>query len=327
MSHIFDALQRSVTKRTDSAGALSMTGPELLERAELAATSQWKPELQADSDDGLDGPRTNVLFGPDGFGRTATAEDVAAVTLALEAEQRRECFSQFQTLKVSLPEDSRLVCLTDVAGASTEAFRLLGFRVRHLRASKGLRSILITSTVPEEGKSLSAANLACTLAARERLKVLLIEGDVRRPSLGRLFGIPSLGGLCNHLQGERSLIASVYRLEEAGLWILPAGDRSAVPIELIQSPQLADSFQKLNSWFDWIVIDSPPMLPLADTSVWARLADGILLVARRGKTEKRRLQKGLEAMDHSKLIGAIMNSSNGAGSEYDYYNRPASESH
>lgn len=249
-----------------------------------------------------------------------------AIAHALKAEQRRECFSQFQTLKVSLSEDSRLVCLTDAAGPSAEAFRLLGLRLRHLRTSKGVRSLLITSTVPEEGKSVSAANLACTLAYREQLKVLLIEGDVRRPSLAHLFGLPSVGGLCQHLQGERSLIASIYRLEEPGIWILPAGDRSTAPIELIQSPLLPDTFQKLNSWFDCIVIDSPPMLPLADTSVWARLADGILLIARRGKTEKRRLQKGLEALDQNKLIGAIMNSSSGAKSGYDYYLRPSSQS-
>jgi Mrp family chromosome partitioning ATPase len=84
----------------------------------------------------------------------------------------------------------------------------------------------------------------------------------------------------------------------------------------LQSPQLPVLLQKLDSWFDWIVIDSPPVLPMADTSVWARLADGILLVTRRGKTEKRKLQAGLESLDTTKLIGVLMNSSNDGANDY-----------
>jgi Mrp family chromosome partitioning ATPase len=75
----------------------------------------------------------------------------------------------------------------------------------------------------------------------------------------------------------------------------------------------------LHSWFDWVVIDSPPVLPLVDTSIWARLADGILLVTRQGTTRKRKLQKGLEALDTSKLIGTLLNSWKSTNDGYDYY--------
>ena len=129
--------------------------------------------------------------------------------------------------------------------------------------------------------------------------MLLVDGDVRRPTQSEIFGFAQSPGLCNYLLGKRSLTASLYHLPKAGIWILPAGDNQGDIRDLIQSPRLPDLMTTLNSWFDWIVIDSPPVLPLVDTSIWARLADGILLVTRQGTTSKRKLQKGLEALDPS----------------------------
>src|SRR5215469_1734449 len=136
MSQIFDALQRSEAKRTHSDAPLSLAATELLERAERAAVSQWKAEVETDEPAKSERDRTNVIFGPDGFGRVSAEADAVAVINALEAEAHRECLSQFQTLDISLPEDSRLVCLKDVTGPAAEAFRLLGVRLRHLRARR-----------------------------------------------------------------------------------------------------------------------------------------------------------------------------------------------
>jgi Mrp family chromosome partitioning ATPase len=117
---------------------------------------------------------------------------------------------------------------------------------------------------------------------------------------------------------------SIYRLEAAGTWILPAGSSLGNPLELLQSGRLPGLMNQLASWFEWVIIDSPPVLPLADASVWMRSVDGVLLVTRQGTTEKRQLQRGLEAIEPKKLIGALMNSSkNPAHSEYYYYRRPA----
>jgi len=325
MSHIFDALQRSEARRTKSDVPLSLAATELLEAVERQAASQWDSEAVAERPAGPRIEPANLLFGPEGFGRDASAPDASAVADAFLSEERRENFSQFQTLTVSVPQQSRLVCLTDSDSPASEAFRLLGVRLRQLRAARELKSLLITSTVPQEGKSVVAANLACTLASGAQQKILLLEGDVRRPSLAQLFGLPEIAGLCNCLKGERSLVASVYRLEGPDLWILPAGDKPGSPLELIQSPQLPALMQKLNSWFDWIVIDCPPVLPFADTSVWTRMTDGILFVARRGMSEKRKLQKGLEALDRNKLIGALLNSSNGTVDRDYYYYRHSPE--
>ena len=192
--------------------------------------------------------------------------------------------------------------------------------MRQIRRARDLKRLLITSTIPGEGKSTVAANLAVTLAQRRPQKVLLVDGDLRRPTLASEFGVTARAGLSECLQSESGSITNIYHLEAAGLWFLPAGQPPDNPLDLMQSPRLAELFDRLTVWFDWIVIDSPPILPLADTSVWTRLADGILLVAREGTTQKRQLQRGLEALDQSKLLGMVFNSCTNADHS-NYYQR------
>ncbi|MGA7400970.1 MAG: CpsD/CapB family tyrosine-protein kinase, partial [Candidatus Sulfotelmatobacter sp.] len=129
-------------------------------------------------------------------------------------------------------------------------------------------------------------------------------------------------GLCEWLSGETKS-QNIYHLESLGLWVLPAGTTPENPLELMQSGKLSQLLDQLQGCFDWIVIDSPPVLPLADTSIWSRLSDGILLVTRKGTTEKQQLQRGLEALEKSKLLGALVNSSENAAHS-DYYQRYSS---
>jgi capsular exopolysaccharide synthesis family protein len=172
-----------------------------------------------------------------------------------------------------------------------------------------------------------AANLACALARRRQQRVLLLDGDLRRPSLSQLFGVARIPGLWEWLQSEPNPMTSIYHLDGPGLWFLPAGSMPGNPLEVMQSGRLRALMDRLSELFDWIIIDSPPVLPLADTSVWARLADGILLVTRQGTTEKKQLQRGLEALERQKLIGALLNCSrNTAHSDYYYHYRPAAAS-
>jgi capsular exopolysaccharide synthesis family protein len=222
-------------------------------------------------------------------------------------------------LPVSIPEHSRLVSVAEEGSLGAEKFRFLGVRLRHLRQNRPLKKILITSTIPQEGKSTIAANLACTLARRQNQKTLLLEGDLRRPNIVNQFGIGKLPGLCEWLSGKTDSV-NICKLEGLGLWILPAGSAPENPLELMQSGKLSLLMEQLEAWFDWIVIDSPPVLPLADTSIWSRLSDGILLVTRKGITEKQQLQRGLEAIEKSKILGALVNSSTTAAHS-DYYQR------
>jgi capsular exopolysaccharide synthesis family protein len=241
---------------------------------------------------------------------------------ALSKEKRAEILEKFPSLPITLAAQSRLVCLTDKEDPTAEAIRLLGVRLRDLRRIRPLKKLLITSTIPQEGKSTIAANLACALASSADEKVLLVEGDLRRPTLRLMFGIGATDGILDSLRDEEKKLTGIYRLEDAGVWILPAGDTPSNPLELLQSKQLPLLMERLATYFDWIIIDSPPVLPLADTSIWMRMADGVLLVTRQGTTQKRQLQKGLEALDQKKMLGAVLNGSV-ASSYSGYYGHPS----
>ena len=294
MSNIFDALQRSESDGSDGKSSTLTLATELLEAAE---------KKLRDSGAILEPPPNSA------------SADSFEPTLTGPVDDLDRC----PVLPVSIREDSRLVSLGKEGSLGAEKFRFLAVRLRQLRHNRPLKKVLITSSIPEEGKSTVAANLACTLARRKPQKTLLLEGDLRRPNIAAQFGLSNLPGLCEWLSGETPTI-NMYRLEGLGVWLLPAGTTPQNPLELMQSGRLSLLMEQLEAWFDWIVIDSPPVLPLADTSLWSRLADGILLVTRKGTTEKEPLQRGLEAIEKSKLLGALMNSSSNA-SHSDYYQR------
>ena len=298
MSRIFEALQRSESERSGVATAPPALATELLQAVEREANAPASKDLLA-----------NELAPADFTENEYSENDFANNDL-----------SQFQSLPVSLPQDSKLICLTAPESFGAEKFRFLGVRLRQLQHSRPLKKLLITSSIPEEGKSTVSANLATILARRQQPKILLLDGDLRRPSLSKQFGLGKLPGLSEWLLGEPRSITSIYRLEGPNLWFLPAGRPPENPLELMQSGRLSKLMEQLTGWFDWIIIDSPPVLPLADTSVWARLADGILLVTREGTTKRRQLQRGLQVLEESKILGAVVNSS--ASTEHtNYYYR------
>jgi capsular exopolysaccharide synthesis family protein len=212
----------------------------------------------------------------------------------------------FPSLEVVPTSLSRLVFMTEPDSLAAEKFRFLGVRLRQLQQSRPLKKVLVTSTIPEEGKSTVSANLAGVLARRKQ-SVLLIEGDLRRPTLAQQFGLGTLAGLGEWLQSGRQAVANVYRLEGPDFWFMPAGNPPENPLELLQSGRLSYLMGQLANLFDWIIVDSPPLLPLADTTVWSRVTDGTLLVAREGKSEKKQLQRGLEALKKSDLLGVVLN--------------------
>jgi len=322
MSLIFDALQRSESERSGVDISTLPAATQVLELAERRATSELETVTRFGLQDGTEITRCNTTF----HSKTSQREaEVAPSDLAHEdspIHKPSTVFDQFQSIQVEIPPDNRLVCLTDTENLAAENFRFLAVRLQQFRRDQPLKKVLITSTIPQEGKSMVAGNLACTLARKTQQKVLLVDGDVRRPSLSQMFDMENVPGLCECLQGSRCLEASIYYLEGPKLWMLPSGSTAENPLEILQSGKLSKLIDQMASWFDWIVVDSPPVLPFADVSLWSRLTDGILLVARRGKTEKRQLLRGIEAIDRKKLIGAVLNCSKSAvKSDYYYYNK------
>jgi len=291
MSQIFDALQRSEAERAGIALTDLGSATELLQAAERATIDA-----------------------------VPVANTVAGMASKLEEPSQATPYPEFESMPVSIAPESKLVCLMERESLAAEKFRFLGVRLRQFKQTRPLKKILITSTCPNEGKSMVAANLACTLARKRQQRTLLLDGDLRRPVLAQQFGLGKVPGLSEWLQHGPGPISNIYRLESAGLWILPAGSTPQNPLELMQTGALSVLIEQLAASFDWIVVDSPPVLPLADASVWLRLVDGFLLVTRRGISEKKQLKKGLEALDQSKLLGTLINSSTDVvPSEYDYH--------
>jgi capsular exopolysaccharide synthesis family protein len=320
VSRIFDALQRSESERSGDDSSALPQGPELLRIAERRASAKWESAGSRFEIDAAASVLEEVV--PDATEDASTSSALKPVDAgeALPKAKRAEILDRFPLLPITLAPQSRLVCLTDKEDPTAEAIRLLGVRLRDLRRIRPLKKLLITSTIPQEGKSTIAANLACALALSSEEKVLLVEGDLRRPTLPRIFGIGATSGVSECVGEDGRQLDGIYRLEGAGIWILPAGNAPINPLELLQSRQLQSVMEQLTAYFDWIIIDSPPVLPLADTSIWMRMADGVLLVTRQGTTQKRQLQKGLEALDQKKLLGALLNGSV-ASSYSGYYGR------
>ena len=229
---------------------------------------------------------------------------------------------EFPSLDVSVKPASRMVFLTAPESLAAEKFRFLGVRLRQLQQSRPLKRILVTSTIAEEGKSMVSANLAGVLARRKRHKVLLIEGDLRRPVLAHQFGLVNLKGLAEWLRGDSDIVSNIYHLATPDFWLMPAGHPPTNPLELLQSGRLSTLMNEISAVFDWIIVDSPPLLPLGDTSVWQRLTEGALLVVREGATEKNPLERGLEILKKSDLLGVVLNSSSN-GNHHNYYRRYA----
>jgi protein-tyrosine kinase len=211
-------------------------------------------------------------------------------------------------VKLEVTPSTRLVALSEPRGLGAEKFRALVTRLENLRRQKEMKSLQITSGAFNEGKTLVAANLAVTFAKHSRSKVLLLEGDLHRPSLAGLLGLGDLRGLSHWWsEPEHDISHFLCRLDDIPLWLLSAGKIHEQPSQILQSTRFVDAFNRLAGWFDWIVVDSTPMLPVADANLWSRLVDGTLLVVREGMASVKALQRGLESLDNLKLIGTVLN--------------------
>ena len=210
MSRIFDALQRSEAERSGSNSTTEPDATELLRHAERRAVSEWESvaPLAPSTPQAPASPRkaepnghastSNGTASPQGNGGRRSAS--TAVDEQPSSEERPAILDQFQILRVSAPAQGRLVSVSEKESPAAEAFRLLAVRLRHLRRDRPLKKVLITSSIPQEGKSTCSANLACSLALRAQKRTLLLEGDIRRPSLSPMFGLAPRPGICEWLR-------------------------------------------------------------------------------------------------------------------------------
>ena len=222
MSRIFDALRRSEGERSGNDAAKLPEGPELLRRAEHHVVSKLEAAASARELDGANGPDGRNSTGQERVYSDAAGSSVIAAAVR-SAERRTMLLTGVKTMPTSIPPGSRLVCVTDRESPTAEAIRLLGVRLKDLRRLRPLKKVLVTSSIPREGKTTIAANLACALAHGSEERVLLIEGDVRLPALRPMFGIGKAVGITELIEEGRNLEDCIHFLDSAGIWIyLPA---------------------------------------------------------------------------------------------------------
>lgn len=220
---------------------------------------------------------------------------------------------------VEIPRSTRLAFHTDPTSPAADRFRLLRMRLRTFRETGKLKSILITSPLPEDGKTTVALNLATALAEGGKRRVLLVEADLHHASISRQLGIPLNEGLIECLQAGVNPSSAIRRVDPLKCYVLTAGGRAANPTELLQTEALSNVFEKLYSHFDWIVIDSPPVIPLTDAVSLAHHADATLLVARAGRTRQEAIETAIALVGKKHILGIVLNGIEGLNRAYAGY--------
>jgi capsular exopolysaccharide synthesis family protein len=209
-----------------------------------------------------------------------------------------------------------LVALTDPGGVGAEKFRALAIRLTSFQKRQRLKKLLITSSVKGEGKSVISANLAVSLAHTHR--TLLIDCDLHQSGLRSVLGNQGQSGIGEWWRQSGSVVEFLRRIDDLPLWHLSAGQASVPPLEILQSQRFSDMLHQISRWFDWIVLDSPPLVPVADSAVLATYVDGTLLVVRQANTPKPLLREALRT-DNLKLLGIVANE--WEGMERGYYSQ------
>jgi protein-tyrosine kinase len=215
-------------------------------------------------------------------------------------------------------------------GPAVEQFRSLRSRLMEYRNQHPLKTLLVSSGVPKEGKSFISANLAISLARQKGTRVLLIDGDMRRCSLHLALGCEANPGLPDFLSGKVPLTDIVQQGELPGLdatkqrilrnlAFIPGGSRGEEVADLSSNPRFAELIAALAPAFDWIVVDSSPVLPVSDAVNLARACDGVLLVARGGVTEFEVAQRAQSEFQNSNVLGFVLNAAKVATGQSTYY--------
>jgi capsular exopolysaccharide synthesis family protein len=166
---------------------------------------------------------------------------------------------------------------------------------------------VITSAVPGEGKTTTAVNLALAFVEDRERRTLLIDADLRRPSVSRYIKPQPMLGLAEILSGEVTLDHALIEMSDSRLWVLPAGAPTATPLDLLQADELGRLIAELRGRFDRIIIDTPPTVPFTDAATLAAHADGTLLVVRAGATATRLIQRAKESLSGVTILGAVLN--------------------
>ncbi|MBN9662364.1 MAG: CpsD/CapB family tyrosine-protein kinase [Acidobacteria bacterium] len=220
---------------------------------------------------------------------------------------------------ISAETAPRIVMLTEPKSPGADRFRYLRMRLRELRALVRLKTLVITSALPQDGKSTVALNLATALAESGRRRVLLVEADLHCPSLSNTLGVGEAAGLAECLEEDLAPLPAIKRIEPVNWYFLPAGHAVGNPTELLQSTSFAGVMEKVAPYFDWILIDTPPVEPLSDALLAAKHADASLLVVRANRTPQAAVDEALSLLNPQRVAAIVFNGAEGLNNLYSKY--------
>jgi receptor protein-tyrosine kinase len=217
--------------------------------------------------------------------------------------------------------DSLLIDVTRPHEAPMEEFRTLRTRLNHMKTLQPIHSLVITSPSPAEGKSLSAANLALAQAHLDQNPTLLADFDFRRPIIHSLFGLDRSPGITDYLLGRVPLEKAIRKVTGTNLYLMPAGEAVINPLELLNLREVKILMDRLPSIFNWIILDSPPLLFAADASLLSTLCHGTLLVVRIGHTTIDSVTRAMQSLCNNNVVGIVVNGARRGElySKYTYY--------
>jgi capsular exopolysaccharide synthesis family protein len=249
---------------------------------------------------------------PEGLSVAAGGEDVA--------------FPQFQKFVKNCAHpawkmrlDGSVFCSDSLFPYGAERFRTLRSRLYQIAGAQPLRSLLVTSSVAAEGKTFVASNLAQSIVRQPNRCALLIDADLRAPRLHVPFGAPTTPGLSDYLQGKADESQIIQVGPEGNLCLIPAGSMVSNPSELLHSERMRLFIDRMSHIFDWVILDSPPVLAVHDASILADMCDGILFVVRAGATDSTLAERAVVEFREKNLLGVVLNRVDKSDSYGGYY--------
>ena len=272
--------------------------------------------------------QTDSLIGtalPDLNTNNTAGATLNAVGLTRPAEKSLPDFARWEVEAERV--EPRLVAITQPHSKYCEEYRSLRTQILHKSQRQKLQSIVVASVNASEGKTVTALNLSWLLAQTDGVKALIIDSDLRMPSLTDYLGIETDKGLSDILTNNVSLKDSIVRLEPSGLYLLPGGEARSDVAELLSGPKFREILRQAREMFDYVIIDAPPLGIFTDAAVLINHADGAMLVVRAGRTKFSVVDKILDSLPKDRMMGVVLNQSEEVlpetqyGYGYGYYSK------
>jgi protein-tyrosine kinase len=217
----------------------------------------------------------------------------------------------------------QLVSLVAPGSIAADQYRTLRYSIENRRKDSGLHAIAVTSPSPGDGKTVTTLNLAGALAQAQDARVLVIDADLRKPSVAAYLALDGLRspGLSDALRNPRFELHQIVRhLKGFNLWVVPAGPPELAPYELLSSPRLDALLREARRDFDCVLVDTPPTLLMPDCRLIERWVDGLIMVVAAHKTPRKLVAEALNQLDPAKMLGVVFNADDKpTSSHYGYY--------